>query len=79
MDGPAQLLERALSQRVELQLKDRRTLTGRLAGLDEHMNIVLEEAEERTEESSRRLGRVILRGSNMVSLNVPGGAGGKGA
>ncbi len=75
MDALVQHLERLLSQRVELHLKDHRTLTGRLAGLDEHMNIVLEETEERTEAATRRLGRVLLRGSNMISLTAPGAPG----
>lgn len=56
-----------------LQLKDARTVTGRLVGSDEHMNIVLDEAEESTREITRRLGRVVLRGSNVLSLNAPAG------
>ncbi len=70
---PTQLLESALQQRVELRLKDGRTLVGRLLGLDEHMNLVLDDAEERTPEVARRLGRLVLRGSNVVTLNVPSG------
>ena len=42
------------------------------------MNVVIDEAEETTKEVVRRLGRVVLRGSNVVSLNVPGGAFAKG-
>ena len=67
------LLERLVQQRVVLQLKDTRTVAGRLIGSDEHMNLVLEDAEETTREISRRLGRVVLRGSNVVSLNAPAG------
>jgi small nuclear ribonucleoprotein len=75
---PTQLLERMLQQRVTLTLKDGRTLAGRLLGLDDHMNVVLDEAEETTKEVVRRLGRVVLRGSNVVSLNVPSGTTTKG-
>ena len=75
---PTQLLERLLQQRVTLTLKDGRTLAGRLMGLDDHMNVVLDEAEETTKEVVRRLGRVVLRGSNMVSLHIPSGAPTKG-
>lgn len=70
---PTVLLERAIQQKVELRLKDGRSLSGRLLGCDEHLNIVLDDAEERTNEVSRRLGRLVLRGSNVVSLNVPTG------
>ncbi|MGI0151398.1 MAG: LSM domain-containing protein [Thermoplasmata archaeon] len=78
MAAPSSLLERIVSQRVVLRLKDHRTLTGRLLGVDEHLNLVLDETEERTPEGSRRLGRVVLRGSNVVILNAPGGAPAKG-
>jgi small nuclear ribonucleoprotein len=70
MATPTVLLEKVLRQRVTLVLKDRRVLKGRLLGLDEHMNIVLDETEETTEKLSRRLGRVVLRGSNVVSLHA---------
>ena len=76
-DAPTQLLERVLQQRVTLRLKDGRSMTGRLLGVDDHMNLVLDETEEATAEVSRRLGRVVLRGSNVVSLNAPAGPGAK--
>lgn len=67
--SPAALLDRLTQQRVTLLLKDGRSFTGRLLGADEHLNVVLDEAEEHREEISRRLGRVVLRGSNVVSLS----------
>ena len=74
-DGPTHLLERLVQQRVTLTLKDSRHLTGKLLGVDEHMNLVLDDAEETTTEITRHLGRVVLRGSNVVSLNAPQGGG----
>jgi small nuclear ribonucleoprotein len=79
VDAPTLVVERLLQQRVTLELKDTRTLTGKLVGVDEHMNLVLEDAEERTSEVARHLGRVVLRGSNVVTLNAPQGATGKSA
>lgn len=70
-DGPVQLLERLVDAQVTLLLKDTRQLSGRLLGIDEHMNLVLDDASETTAEVSRRLGRVVLRGSNVVSLHAP--------
>jgi small nuclear ribonucleoprotein len=71
---PAALLERVVQQRVILRLKDDRTLAGRLLGCDEHMNLVLDDTEETTEQMTRRLGRIVLRGSNVISLHAPDGA-----
>ncbi|MCI4331771.1 MAG: LSM domain-containing protein [Thermoplasmata archaeon] len=76
---PHALLERMLQQKIILQLKDGRVLAGRLLGGDEHMNLVLDEVEEKTHEVTRRLGRVVLRGSNVVSLQAPMGTAAKAA
>jgi small nuclear ribonucleoprotein len=75
--GPIPLLERVVQQRVTLVLKDARQLTGKLLGLDEHMNIVLDDTDESTPEVTRHLGRVVLRGSNVVILHAPQVAGTK--
>ncbi|HTS32686.1 MAG TPA: LSm family protein [Thermoplasmata archaeon] len=72
--NPTHLVERLVSQRVTLVLKDSRQLTGKLLGVDEHMNLVLDETDETTAEMSRHLGRVVLRGSNVVTLHAPQGA-----
>ncbi len=74
VEAPTHLLERVLQQRVTLVLKDSRQLTGKLLGLDEHMNLVLDDADESTAEVTRHLGRVVLRGSNVVTLHAPQGA-----
>ncbi len=70
-EAPAHLLERVVQQRVTLVLKDARQLTGTLQGADEHMNLVLDDADETTPDVTRHLGRVVLRGSNVVTLNAP--------
>ncbi|MGD0718963.1 MAG: LSm family protein [Thermoplasmata archaeon] len=70
--GPAHALEQALHQRVSLVLKDGRTISGELLGMDEHLNLVLDHSEESTPELTRRLGRLIVRGSSVTSLHAPG-------
>lgn len=67
---PLALLEKSLNKRVILLLKDSRTLEGRLVGYDEFMNMVLEDTEERTVEQTRKIGSVILRGNNVVSIST---------
>jgi small nuclear ribonucleoprotein len=73
VDSPTHLVERLLTQRVTLLLKDTRQMTGTLLGVDEHMNLVLDDADETTADVSRHLGRVVLRGSNVVTLHAPQG------
>ena len=67
------LLGRFVGQRVELELKDGRVVRGRLSGHDEHMNVVVEEAEEQGPTMTRHLGTLIVRGSNVASVYAPGG------
>ena len=66
---PLVLLEKSLNKRVTLLLKDSRMLEGRLVGYDEFMNLVLEDTEERTADQTRKIGSVILRGNNVVSIS----------
>ncbi len=65
---PIALLEKNIDKRISLLLKDGRALEGKLTGFDEYMNMVLEETVERTAEEERRLGTVVLRGNNVVSI-----------
>jgi len=61
-------LERNLNKKVSVLLKDQRTLEGILVGFDEHMNIVLDDTQEKKGENERKLGRVVLRGNNVISI-----------
>jgi small nuclear ribonucleoprotein len=66
---PLALMEKTLNKKVSLLLKDNRVLEGKLTGYDEYMNMVLEDTEERNADQVRRLGMVILRGNNVVSIS----------
>ena len=65
---PTALLEKSVDKRISLLLKDNRILEGKLTGFDDYMNMVLEETTERSAEEEKRLGTVVLRGSNVVSI-----------
>jgi small nuclear ribonucleoprotein len=66
---PLNVLEKTLNQKLSLLLKDGRILEGKLVGFDDYMNMVLEDCEEYHEENQRRLGTVILRGNNIISIS----------
>jgi small nuclear ribonucleoprotein len=67
---PHNVLEKSLNRRVNLLLKDSRVLDGKLVSFDENMNMVLEETEETgPDQTVRRLGTVILRGNNVVTIS----------
>lgn len=68
---PLALLEKSLDKRVSLLLKDGRILEGKLTGYDEFMNMVIDDTVESFQETEgRRLGVVVLRGNNVVSISI---------
>jgi small nuclear ribonucleoprotein len=67
---PLDVLEKALNQKLRLLLKDGRTLDGKLLGFDEYMNLVVDDVEESKDDNKIRLGRIILRGNNVVSISI---------
>lgn len=68
MPLPLDQLEKHLNTRLAVSLKDGRTMEGKLVGYDQHMNLVLEEAEDRTTTRPKRLGTVVLRGNNIIAM-----------
>jgi len=65
---PLNILERHTNKIVMLTLKDGRTLEGKLIGFDEYMNMILEDTEETRDGQVKRLGTVVLRGNNIVTI-----------
>ncbi|MDO9536746.1 MAG: LSM domain-containing protein [Thermoplasmata archaeon] len=68
MAMPLNILERHVNKNVMLTLKDGRTLEGKLTGFDEYMNMILEDTEETKDEQVKRIGTVVLRGNNIVTI-----------
>ena len=58
-----------MNDKVELLLKDGSTIKGELIGYDDHMNLVLSDSEEIKKDKHRKLGTIVLRGNNVVTIN----------
>ncbi len=58
-----------LDMPVLVKLKGGRGLKGVLKSYDQHLNILLSEAEEINAEGNRRLGMVLIRGDNVVMVS----------
>ena len=65
---PLSLLEKSVNKKVSLLLKDNRVLEGTLSGYDDYLNMVIEDTQETNGDQVKRLGTVILRGNNVVSI-----------
>ena len=67
-----QILEENIGKTVLVRLRGGKSLRGRLKGFDQHLNLVLEEAEDTTSaESLKKLGVIIVRGDNVILISPP--------
>ena len=68
---PLDSLNSARNKRVLVELKNNRQYVGKLKAFDIHVNVVLDEAEERTDgEIKRKLGNIFLRGDMIVMIST---------
>ena len=66
------VLERSLGKTVLIKLRGGRVLRGNLDGFDQHVNLVLKEAENISDqENIKKLGTIILRGDNVIMISPP--------
>ena len=56
---------------VLLRLRNSKTIQGSLIDFDIHMNLTLESAEDITDEKHLSLGKVLLRGDNILAISLP--------
>ena len=63
------IFEESLNQLVLVELKGRRVVRGKLFSFDQHMNLVLEHAEEISIGEGRKLGTIVVRGDNVVLVS----------
>ncbi|PBO85239.1 MAG: ribonucleoprotein [Thaumarchaeota archaeon] len=56
---------------VLLRLRNKTSLQGILKDFDIHMNLTLEDAEDVTESTPKKLGKILLRGDNVLLISLP--------
>lgn len=71
-EGATKILEESLGKLVLLRLRGNRSLRGKLQGFDQHMNLVLEDANDITRpDDIQNLGTIIVRGDNVIIISPP--------
>ena len=66
---PLDALNKARDKRIIVELKNNKQYTGKLKSLDIHINIVLDDAEERINgEMTRKLNTVFIRGDTITII-----------
>jgi small nuclear ribonucleoprotein len=67
---PLDALNKSRNKRVIVELKNGKQYIGNLQAFDIHINVVLEEAEERVDgEIKRKIGVVFIRGDTIILIS----------
>ena len=67
-----QILEESLGKTVLIRLRGGKSIRGQLRGFDQHLNLVLERAEDVTDTNdTNMLGLIIVRGDNVIMISPP--------
>lgn len=69
---PLDVLDRAKGKRVMLKLKNGSELTGVLQAFDLHLNMWLDETEERKDDKTVKLGSTLVRGDTIIYASPAG-------
>jgi len=68
---PLDALNKARGKRVIVELKNNKQYIGNIEAFDIHINVVLNDAEERVDgEMKRKLGTVFIRGDTITIISV---------
>ena len=69
-DEISTLMNKNKNKSVLLRLRNNKSVKGNLLDFDVHMNLTLDNAEEISEGKSQKLGRVLLRGDNILAVSL---------
>ena len=74
---PMELLQSSIGAQVLVELKGRKKIKGKLRGYDQHLNLILEDAEEisidpeTNEQTTIQVDTIIVRGDNVILVSPP--------
>ena len=70
-DEISTLMSNSKNKSVLLRLRNNKTIKGNLLDFDVHMNLTLDDAEDVTDEKAEKLGKILLRGDNILAVSLP--------
>ncbi len=63
------ILDVCINKVILIKLKNHTTIRGNLQAFDQHMNLVLTEVEDITEDKVKNLDKILLRGDNILIVS----------
>ena len=70
-DEISTLMSNSKNKSILLRIRNNRTIKGKLLDFDVHMNLTLDDAEEVLEGKVEKLGKILLRGDNVLAVSLP--------
>ena len=70
-DEISTLMRNSKDKVVLLRLRNTSSIQGILKDFDIHMNLTLDDAEDVTESNPKKLGKILLRGDNILLISLP--------
>jgi len=67
----AKMLEGCVNKAIMIKLKNKRLIRGNLQAFDQHMNLILHKTEDITDNETKNLDYIILRGDNIIAVYPP--------
>ena len=64
------LMNNTKDKLVTLKLRNTKTIQGILKEFDIHMNMTLEDAEDVSDEKPEKLGKILIRGDNILTISM---------
>jgi small nuclear ribonucleoprotein len=70
-DEISNLMSNNKNKVILLRLRNNKTLRGNLQDFDIHMNLTLADAEDISDNKTTKLGKILLRGDNILAVSLP--------
>ena len=70
-DEISTLMRNNRNKSIFLRLRNNKTIKGSLVDFDVYMNLTLDDAKDVSDGKTQKLGKILLRGDNVLTISLP--------